>query len=67
MKSVKPSVVKEAHKFGIKVVAWTVDTAPEMKAMINAGVDGIITNRPDVLRGVMAAKRMKLPRAWPNA
>jgi glycerophosphoryl diester phosphodiesterase len=32
------------------VLTWTVDDAATMRRMIASGVDGIITNRPDVLR-----------------
>jgi glycerophosphoryl diester phosphodiesterase len=38
---------------GYRVGAWTVDEPAEMKRLIALGVDGIITNRPDVLRKVL--------------
>lgn len=47
--------VQAAHGLGLKVLAWFVDTRPEMEKSLSMGVDGIITNRPDrgreVLRG----------------
>jgi glycerophosphoryl diester phosphodiesterase len=43
------ALVAEAHRSDLKVVAWTVDAAEKMSALRDAGVDGIITNRPDVL------------------
>jgi glycerophosphoryl diester phosphodiesterase len=41
--------IKEAHDLGLKVYAWTVNSQQEMKDLINLGVDGIITDRPDLL------------------
>lgn len=53
--------VVEAHKYGLKIVTWTVNTKEEMKRAISLGVDGIVTDRPDVLREVLAASGYKLP------
>ena len=41
-----------AHKMGIKVYVWTPDSQKDMKRLIEMGVDGIITNRPDRLKGL---------------
>jgi len=49
--------VIEAHKYGLKIVTWTVNTKEEMQRAISLGVDGIITDRPDVLREVLATDR----------
>jgi glycerophosphoryl diester phosphodiesterase len=37
------------HKNGIKVLPWTVNTVKEMKVLIRDGVDGIITDYPNIL------------------
>ena len=42
-----------AKERGYRVNAWTVDEPAEMKRLIALGVDGIITNRPDVLREIL--------------
>ncbi len=42
-------LVKQAHEAGIRVYAWTVDSKSDMIQLIHMGVDGIITNRPDLL------------------
>jgi len=47
-------VVKVAHLLGRKVVAWTVDDAPRMSELAGIGVDGIISNRPDLLIATLA-------------
>jgi glycerophosphoryl diester phosphodiesterase len=42
-------ILDQAHKAGLEVRAWNPDTLPEQQAMIALGVDGISTNRPDIL------------------
>jgi glycerophosphoryl diester phosphodiesterase len=41
--------IQEAHEAGLQVNVWTVNFSWQMKKFIGWGVDGIITNRPDVL------------------
>ena len=43
-----------AHAQGLKVHYWTVDEPEHMRALVLAGADGIMTNRPDVLAKVLA-------------
>lgn len=38
---------------GYRVNVWTVNEAAEMKRLIDLGVDGIITDRPDLLRQIL--------------
>lgn len=42
--------VKKVHKAGLKLYTWTVDDVAVAKSEIEAGVDGITTNRPEWLR-----------------
>lgn len=53
--------VDRAHALGLKVVPWTINDADTMRAQIAAGADGIITDYPTLLRGVMAQLGMPLP------
>jgi glycerophosphoryl diester phosphodiesterase len=53
--------IAEAHKLGLKVVVWTVNNPEDMARLIDLGVDGIISDRPDVLRAVAAKKGITLP------
>jgi glycerophosphoryl diester phosphodiesterase len=55
------AIVGEARGLGLTLLPWTVNDAPTMERLIGWGVDGIITDRPDILRGVMAARGMALP------
>jgi glycerophosphoryl diester phosphodiesterase len=59
------ALVKEARGLGLKVLPWTVNDPPDMERLIDWGVDGIITDRPDRLRDVMAAKGLPLPKPTP--
>lgn len=56
--------VDRAHALGLKVIPWTVDDADTMREQIGYGVDGIITDYPTVLRGVLAQLCMPLPPAY---
>ena len=60
-------LVKEAHALGLKVIPWTANKVEDMARLIDWGVDGLITDRPDFLRDVMAAKNLPLPKATPAA
>lgn len=55
--------LKEAQTLGLKVVVWTVNTEADMLRMIALGVDGIISDYPDLLRRVAADQGLDLPPA----
>ncbi|MBL7262108.1 glycerophosphodiester phosphodiesterase family protein [Paractinoplanes lichenicola] len=57
-------MVKRAHAYGIKVVPWTVDDVPTMTKLLDDGVDGLITDYPDRLRTLLAARGYRLPKAY---
>jgi glycerophosphoryl diester phosphodiesterase len=60
------AVIAEARSLGLTLLPWTVNDAPTMERLIAWGVDGMITDRPDILRGVMAARGMPLPPPAPT-
>ena len=43
-----PQIVQELHRGGWKVFVWTVNREAEMQKLANWGVDGLITNYPDL-------------------
>lgn len=51
--------INQAHDLGLEVKVWTVNEVEQMEALINMDVDGIITDYPDRLRGVM--QKLGLP------
>jgi glycerophosphoryl diester phosphodiesterase len=50
---VDADAVAEARQAGLQVKPWTVNEPAEMRRLIALGVDGIITDRPDVLIAVL--------------
>jgi glycerophosphoryl diester phosphodiesterase len=66
-KDVDKAKVAEAHKDGLQVIVWTVNDPQEIAGLIELGVDGIISDRPDLLRRVAAEKGFPLPTATPVA
>jgi glycerophosphoryl diester phosphodiesterase len=59
-----PEMVRDAHAAGIAVVPWTVDDPATIESLIDAGVDGLITDYPDRLRAILADRGFKLPRSY---
>jgi glycerophosphoryl diester phosphodiesterase len=45
---VTEEVVKSCHRKGVKVIPWTVNEREEMEKLVALGVDGIITDYPDL-------------------
>ena len=64
---VTEAVVSEAHTLGLRIVVWTVNKREDMARMIELGVDGIISDRPDLLRQVAGEKGIALPAGTPVA
>jgi glycerophosphoryl diester phosphodiesterase len=48
--------VEAAHAHGVQVHVWTIDAPSDMNALLDLGVDAIMTDRPDVLREVLAGR-----------
>jgi glycerophosphoryl diester phosphodiesterase len=59
--------VKEAQALGLTVLAWTVNEPARIAQVMDMGVDGIVTDRPDLLRQEMQRRGMPLPAATPVA
>ncbi|SDL76251.1 glycerophosphodiester phosphodiesterase family protein [Arthrobacter sp. ok362] len=62
--SVTPEMIADAHKLGLPVIPWTVNTTADMVRLMDLGVDGIISDYPTRLRTVMEERGLKLPKAY---
>jgi len=51
--TLKAEIVEEAHQHGFAVWTWTIDEPEAMRRACVLGADGIMSNRPDVLRVVV--------------
>ena len=56
---VTPEQVKAAHAAGLKVLPWTVNTPQEWQRLVDAGVDGIISDDPAALIAWLKEKGMR--------
>ena len=54
---VDAAYVEKAHRQGYRVNVWTVNEVDDMRRMLDAGVDAIITNYPDVLSDLLSERQ----------
>lgn len=64
-RDLRADTVAEAHRLGLRVVPWTVNRPEDLAAVLALGVDGLISDRPDLARRVMQEKGLALPKATP--
>jgi glycerophosphoryl diester phosphodiesterase len=64
---VTAQLISESHALGLQVVVWTVNKPADMKQLIDMGVDGIISDSPDLLRKVAGDNGIALPAGSPVA
>jgi len=55
------ALVDRAHELGLQVHVWTIDDPAEMRRLIDAGVDGLMTDEPALLKTVLIERGL-----WPS-
>ena len=53
---VTPAFIEGAHRAGVEVHVWTIDDPAEMATLLDLGVDGIMTDQPQVLKDVLTER-----------
>lgn len=48
LRIISPRFIRHVHDAGRRIQAWTIDDEPDMRRLLGWGVDGLISNRPDV-------------------
>jgi glycerophosphoryl diester phosphodiesterase len=57
-RDVDAAKIAEAHSLGLKVVVWTVNDPAQIASLIDLGVDGLISDRPDVAKKIWCQRRI---------
>lgn len=55
--TVDAAYLRRVHALGMESYSWTVDEPEDMRTLIEMGIDGIVTNKPDVLDKVLYPQR----------
>lgn len=58
---VTPGFIRRAHRLGLVVHVWTINDPAEMRRLLDLGVDGLVSDRADLLRGVLTERG-----GWPE-
>ncbi|MBO1741076.1 glycerophosphodiester phosphodiesterase family protein [Leifsonia sp. TF02-11] len=56
LRLVTPRTVRAVHRAGAELHVWTVDEVDAMTRLLDLGVDGIVTNRCDLLKDLVSAR-----------
>jgi glycerophosphoryl diester phosphodiesterase len=64
---ISPALVRKAQALGLQVVPWTVNSQAELDSVIAMGVDGLITDYPDLAHDVLNRLGIPLAHILPNS
>lgn len=58
------AMIRDAHARGLKVVPWTCNDRATLEQLIDLGVDGVISDYPNLVRDIMSERGMRLPKSY---
>lgn len=61
LSNLSQQILRRARSLGLRVIPWTVNETSDMERLLDWGVDGFITDRPDRVRTLMLQRGMPLP------
>jgi glycerophosphoryl diester phosphodiesterase len=61
------ALMDQARQLGLQVIVWTVNEPVDIEKMLDLGVHGIISDRPDRVRAALAARGWRVPQPVPQA
>jgi glycerophosphoryl diester phosphodiesterase len=67
LRDVDAAKFQDAHDLGLRVVVWTVNDPVQISRLLDLAVDGIISDRPDLVREELKKRGMALPEPTPVA
>lgn len=56
---VTPTFVRAAHDFGMEVHVWTINDEDEMERLLDLGIDGLMSDYPELARAVLEKRGMR--------
>nr|WP_183321008.1 glycerophosphodiester phosphodiesterase family protein [Flexivirga oryzae] len=56
LRVVSAATLRRAHHAGVQIHVWTIDDADQIRQLLDLGVDGIMTDRADILREVLVER-----------
>jgi len=59
---VTAELLAQSHAAGLPVIPWTINDPARVRELLKAGVDGVCTDRPDLVRATLAEQGVQLPR-----
>jgi glycerophosphoryl diester phosphodiesterase len=59
-KVITPSLIKYAHACNKKVHAWTIDDPVQINELLDMGIDGIMTDSPELLKSEIAKRGINI-------
>jgi glycerophosphoryl diester phosphodiesterase len=57
LRVVSPATIAAAHRLGLDLHVWTVDDPATMRRLLDWGVDGLMSDRPDLLAAVLSERK----------